>query len=48
MQEYPRYLYRAPFVVTGNGPAIADGAVLTENGLVADDRAIARDTKGAR
>ncbi len=35
MQEYPRYLYRAPFVVTGNGPAIADGAVLTENGLVA-------------
>jgi len=35
MQEYPRYLYRAPFVVTGNGPVIADGAVLTENGLVA-------------
>lgn len=34
MQEYPRYLYRAPFVVTGNGPVIADGAVLTENGLV--------------
>ncbi len=35
MQEYPRYLYRAPFVVTGHGPVIADGAVLTENGLVA-------------
>ena len=35
MQEYPRYLYRAPFVVTGNGPVIADGAVLTEDGLVA-------------
>src|SRR3990167_10910081 len=35
MQEYPRYLYRAPFVVTGSGPVIADGAVLTENGLVA-------------
>lgn len=34
MQEFPRYLYRAPFVVTGNGPIIADGAVLTENGLV--------------
>ena len=35
MQEYPRYLYRAPFVVPGNGPVIADGAVLTEDGLVA-------------
>ena len=35
MQEYPRYLYRAPFVITGNGPVIADGAVLTEGGLVA-------------
>jgi len=35
MQEYPRYLYRAPFVVTGHGPVIADGAVLTEDGLVA-------------
>lgn len=35
MQEYPRYLYRAPFVVTGNGPVIVDGAVLTEDGLVA-------------
>jgi len=35
MQEYPRYLYRAPFVVTGNGPVIADGAVLTEDGRVA-------------
>ncbi len=35
MQEYPRYLYRAPFVVTGNGQVIVDGAVLTENGLVA-------------
>ncbi len=35
MQEFPRYLYRAPFVVPGNGPVIADGAVLTENGLVA-------------
>ncbi len=35
MQEFPRYLYRAPFVVTGNGPVINDGAVLTENGLVA-------------
>ena len=34
MQEYPRYLYRAPFVVTGNGPVIVDGAVLTEDGLV--------------
>ncbi|MDG4476587.1 amidohydrolase family protein [Thiovibrio frasassiensis] len=34
MQEYPRYLYRAPFVVQGNGPIIADGAVLTEDGLV--------------
>lgn len=34
MQEYPRYLYRAPFVVPGNGPVIADGAVLTEEGLV--------------
>ena len=35
MQEYPRYLYRAPFIVTGNGQVIADGAVLTEDGLVA-------------
>lgn len=35
MQEYPRYLYRAPFVVPGNGPVIVDGAVLTEDGLVA-------------
>ena len=35
MQEYPRYLYRAPFVVPGNGPVISDGAVLTEDGLVA-------------
>ena len=35
MQEYPRYLYRAPFVVRGNGPVIADGAVLTEDGRVA-------------
>lgn len=35
MQEYPRYLYRAPFVVTGNGQVIADGAVLTEDGRVA-------------
>ena len=35
MQEYPRYLYRAPYVVPGNGPVIADGAVLTEDGLVA-------------
>ncbi len=34
MQEYPRYLYRAPFVVPGNGPVISDGAVLTEDGLV--------------
>ncbi|MFA7384320.1 MAG: amidohydrolase family protein [Desulfurivibrionaceae bacterium] len=34
MQEYPRYLYRAPFVVPGHGPVIADGAVLTEDGLV--------------
>ncbi|HIJ90013.1 MAG: amidohydrolase family protein [Desulfobulbaceae bacterium] len=34
MQEYPRYLYRAPFVVPGNGPVIVDGAVLTEDGLV--------------
>ncbi len=34
MQEYPRYLYRAPFLVPGNGPVIVDGAVLTENGLV--------------
>lgn len=35
MQEYPRYLYRAPFVVPGHGPVIVDGAVLTEDGLVA-------------
>lgn len=35
MQEYPRYLYRAPFVVSGHGPVIVDGAVLTEDGLVA-------------
>ncbi len=35
MREYPRYLYRAPFVVPGNGSIIADGAVLTEDGLVA-------------
>ena len=34
MQEYPRYLYRAPFVVPGNESVIADGAVLTEDGLV--------------
>lgn len=34
MQEYPRYLYRAPFVVPGHGPVIVDGAVLTEDGLV--------------
>jgi len=34
MQEYPRYLYRAPFVVPGDGPIIVDGAVLTEDGLV--------------
>lgn len=32
--HYPRSLYRAPFVVPGNGPLIVDGAVLTENGLV--------------
>ena len=35
MQEYPRYLYRAPFVVTGTGPVLVDGAVLTEEGVVA-------------
>ena len=35
MQEYPRYLYRAPFVVPGHAPVIVDGAVLTEDGLVA-------------
>ena len=35
MQAYPRYLYRAPFVVPANGPVIVDGAVLTEDGLVA-------------
>lgn len=35
MQESPRYLYRAPFVVPGDGrPVIADGAVLTEEGVV--------------
>lgn len=35
MQEYPRYLYRAPFVVPGDGrEVIADGAVLTEEGVV--------------
>lgn len=35
MQEYPRYLYRAPFVVPGDGrPPIADGAILTEEGIV--------------
>lgn len=34
MQEFPRYLYRAPFVVTGLGPVIEDGGVLTEDGLV--------------
>jgi len=45
MQEYPRYLYRAPFVVPGHGPVIADGAVLTEDGLVAAVGAYA-DLKG--
>lgn len=35
MQEFPRYLYRAPFVVPGTGTVIVDGAVLTEDGLVA-------------
>ncbi|MBU2538780.1 MAG: amidohydrolase family protein [Proteobacteria bacterium] len=34
MQEFSRYLYRAPFVVSGTGPVIVDGAVLTEDGLV--------------
>lgn len=34
MQEFSRYLYRAPFVVPGTGPVIVDGAVLTEDGLV--------------
>ena len=33
--DYSRALYRAPFVVPGNGPLIVDGAVLTEGGLVA-------------
>lgn len=34
MQEYPRYLYRFPFVVPVISPIIADGAVLTEDGRV--------------
>ena len=34
MQEYPRYLYHAPFVVPVSGSVIQDGAVLCENGLV--------------
>ena len=45
MPEYPRYLYRASFVVPGHGPVIADGAVLTEDGLVAAVGAYA-DLKG--
>lgn len=32
--HYSRYLYRAPFIVSGNGPVIPDGAVLTQDGLV--------------
>ncbi|HIJ80021.1 MAG: amidohydrolase family protein [Desulfobulbaceae bacterium] len=34
MQEFPRYLYRAPFVVSRPETVIEDGAVLTEHGLV--------------
>lgn len=34
MQEYDNYIYRAPFVVSGEGEVIADGAVITEHGRV--------------
>jgi aminodeoxyfutalosine deaminase len=35
MQESPRYLYRAPFVLPCDGrPTIVDGGVLTEEGVV--------------
>ncbi len=34
MQEYERYIYRAPFVVPGQGEVLADGAVITEHGRV--------------
>ncbi len=34
MQEPDRYIYRAPFVVPVCAPAIADGAVITEQGRV--------------
>ncbi|MFZ5774556.1 MAG: amidohydrolase family protein [Thermodesulfobacteriota bacterium] len=34
MFDYPRYLYRAPLVITGPGQVIEDGGVITEDGLV--------------